>query len=352
MDEQLEALFADLFAERIASLDTTDSEQIVIEDLKRYLRYRNYDNDNINLLLFQFYQYYDINISYEEICNVANNNMYFYIRNYNHQEPVNQEPDNEGPDNEGPDNEGPVNEELVNEGPVNEGPVNEEPDNEGPVNEGPVNEELVNEGPVNEEPVNEEPMFNFIYRNILDNYQNLNNNLNNNNNNNLNNDNNNLNNDNNNLNNDNNNLNNDNNRIIYINNNFMNRINNFIRYNNYNYNNDNNQEYNDIPVPRLSPNLLLQAINIILPPQNQAMLEPVKVVLADECLEELKERVLEEKIEGMCMICFDEFNVDQTVLELPCNHLYHKDCIVPYFKEHSNKCPSCRCEVGKSKPLL
>jgi len=54
----------------------------------------------------------------------------------------------------------------------------------------------------------------------------------------------------------------------------------------------------------------------------------------------------------MCMICFDEFNVEQSVLKLPCNHLYHKDCIVPYFKEHSNKCPSCRCEVGKSKPLL
>ena len=335
MDEQLETLFADLFAERMASLDTTDSEQIVIEDLKRYLRYRNYDNDNINLLLFQFYQYYDINISYEEICNVATNNMYFYIRhNYNHEEPVNEEP---------------VNEELVNEEPVNEELVNEELVNEEPVNEVPVNEE-----PVNEVPVNEEPVFNFIYRNILDNYQNLNNNyqnLNNNlNDNNLNNNNN----DNNlnNNNNDNNNLNNDNNRIIYINNNFMNRINNFIRYNNYNYNNDNNQEYNDMPVPRLNPGLLIQAINIILPPQNPAMLEPVKVVLDDECLKELKERVLEEKIEGMCMICFDEFNVEQTVLELPCDHLYHKDCIVPYFEEHSNKCPTCRCEVGKSKPLL
>ena len=305
MDEQLEALFADLFAERIASSDTTDSEQIIIEDLKRYLRHRNYDNDNINLLLFQFYQYYGINVTYEEICNVANNNMYFHIRhNYNHEEPVNEEPVNEAP----------VNEDPVNEVPVNEDPVNEEPDNQG-------------------------PMFNYIYRNILDNYQNLNN---------LNNLNNNLN--DNNLNNDNNNNLNNNDRIIYINNNFMNRINNFILYNNYN--NDNNQEYNDIPIPRLNPNLLIQAINIILPPQNPAILEPVKIALDDECLEQLSERVLEEKIEGRCMICFDEFNIDETVLELPCDHLYHKACIVPYFKEHSNKCPTCRKEAGKSKPLL
>ena len=337
MDEQLEALFADLFAERIASSDTTDSEQIIIEDLKRYLRHRNYDNDNINLLLFQFYQYYGINVSYEEISNVSNNNIHFYIRhNYNLHD--NQEPNNNELDNNESDNN-----ELNNQEPDNNELDNQEPDNN----------ELNNQ-----ESNNQEPMFNYIYRNIINNYQNLNNNnnLDNNNdnldnNNNDNNGNNNLdNNDNNNNNNNNNNNLNNNNRIIYINNNFLNRINNFIRYNNYNINN--NEEYNDIEVPRLNPGLLIQAINIILPPQNPAILEPVKIALDDECLEQLSEKVLEEKIEGMCMICFDEFNIDQTVLELPCDHLYHKDCIVPYLKEHSNKCPICRSEVGKSKPLL
>ena len=335
MDNQLEELFADLFAERIASLDTTDSEQIVIGDLKRYLGQRNYDNNNINLLLFQFYQYYDINISYEEVCNVANNNMYFYMRNiHNNQEPDNQEPDNQEPDNQEPDDQEPDNQE----------PDNQEPDNNNLYNQ-PYNYIFRN-------------INHYIFSNILDDNQNLepNNNINNNininnNNNNINNDN--LNNDNlNNNNNDNINNNNNlnNNRIIYINNNFINRLNNFLHVD-FN-NNQQNQEYNDIPIPRLNSNLLLQAINIMLPQQNQAMLEPVAVALDDKCLEQLKEKVLEEKIEGMCMICFDEFDVEQTVLELPCKHLYHKDCISPYFKEHSNKCPICRCEVGKSKPLL
>ena len=344
MDEQLENLFADLFAERIASLDTTDSEQIVIEDLKRYLRYRNYNNDNINLLIFQFYQYYDINISYEEICNVANNNMYFHIRNnYNNEEHNNEEP---------------VNEEHNNEEPVNEEPINEEPVNEE------INNNLYNQ-PYNYIFRN---INHYIFTNILDNNQNLepnnndnnqnlepnnndnNDNLNNNDNinNNINNDN--LNNDNININNDNINNNLNNNRIIYINNNFINRLNHFLHVD-FN-NNQQNQEYNDIPIPRLNSNLLLQAINIMLPPQNPAMLEPVKVALDDKCLEQLEEKVLDKKIDGMCMICFDEFYIEQTVLELPCDHFYHKDCIVPYFKEHSNKCPICRCEVGKSKPLL
>ena len=330
MDNQLEELFADLFAERIASLDTTDSEQIVIGDLKRYLRQRNYDNDNINLLLFQFYQYYDINISYEEVCNV-NNNMYFYIRNNSN------------------------NEEHYNEEPNNEEPNNQEPNNEEPDNQEPNNQEINNNNLYNQ-PYNYifRNINHYIFSNILDDNQNLepNNNINNNININNNNNNNNINNDNLDNNNDNININNNlnNNRIIYVNNNFINRLNNFLHVD-FN-NNQHNQEYNDIPVPRLNSNLLLQAINIMLPQQNQAMLEPVAVALDDKCLEQLKEKVLEEKIEGMCMICFDEFDVEQTVLELPCKHLYHKDCISPYFKEHSNKCPICRCEVGKSKPLL
>ena len=334
MDEQLENLFADLFAERIASLDTTDSEQIVIGDLKRYLGQRNYDN--INLLLFQFYQYYDINISYEEICNVANNNMYFHIRNnYNNEEINNEEHNNEEHNNEEHNNEEHNNEEINNN-----------------LYNQPYNYIFRN-------------INHYIFTNILDNNQNLepnnndninNDNLNNNDNININinndnlNDNININNDNININNDNINNNLNNNRIIYINNNFINRLNHFLHVD-FN-NNQQNQEYNDIPIPRLNSNLLLQAINIMLPSQNPAMLEPVAVALDDKCLEQLEEKVLDKKIDGMCMICFDEFYIEQTVLELPCDHFYHKDCIVPYFKEHSNKCPICRCEVGKSKPLL
>lgn len=42
-----------------------------------------------------------------------------------------------------------------------------------------------------------------------------------------------------------------------------------------------------------------------------------------------------------CQICIERFGEDDDVHKLPCKHLFHKDCIGPWFKDHDT-CPVCR----------
>ena len=51
-----------------------------------------------------------------------------------------------------------------------------------------------------------------------------------------------------------------------------------------------------------------------------------------------------------CSVCFDAFNVgDANVLALPCAHLYHKDCLLPWLATH-NTCPVCRSPLPAAAP--
>lgn len=80
MENNKEELFADLFAYRIYLEDIyQDNETEIIKKLKIKLYYLNIHISNVNQLLLEFYQYYNINITTEEIENaraflIFNNN--------------------------------------------------------------------------------------------------------------------------------------------------------------------------------------------------------------------------------------------------------------------------------------
>ena len=44
-----------------------------------------------------------------------------------------------------------------------------------------------------------------------------------------------------------------------------------------------------------------------------------------------------------CPICLDDFVAGETTIrELPCNHIFHPECIDPFLKENSSLCPMCK----------
>ena len=52
-----------------------------------------------------------------------------------------------------------------------------------------------------------------------------------------------------------------------------------------------------------------------------------------------------------CAICVDEFTEEDQVRVLPCNHIFHPQCIDEWLGHHSSLCPLCKKRVPRVIPL-
>ncbi|CAB4386312.1 unnamed protein product [Rhizophagus irregularis] len=59
----------------------------------------------------------------------------------------------------------------------------------------------------------------------------------------------------------------------------------------------------------------------------------------------------EIKSDDTCIICAENFSANEKVniTKMPCNHMFDKDCILPWLELH-NTCPNCRYEVESDDP--
>ncbi|XP_064421619.1 E3 ubiquitin-protein ligase RNF181 isoform X2 [Latimeria chalumnae] len=50
-----------------------------------------------------------------------------------------------------------------------------------------------------------------------------------------------------------------------------------------------------------------------------------------------------------CPVCLLEFEEEETVKKMPCEHLFHSSCILPWLGK-TNSCPLCRHELPTDNP--
>ena len=73
--------------------------------------------------------------------------------------------------------------------------------------------------------------------------------------------------------------------------------------------------------------------------------------LSEREYNELPERVIlpNDSVDGLCIVCQCDFEVSDVVKTLPCNHIFHDDCIKTWLMKDSSTCPMCRYDLNGSQ---
>ena len=80
------------------------------------------------------------------------------------------------------------------------------------------------------------------------------------------------------------------------------------------------------------------------PPASKSSLEKLEKIEVNEEFLHNKKLKIKNELEYNCSVCKEEFELRNKLINLPCKHTFHEDCIMPWLKER-NSCPTCRFEL-------
>ncbi len=265
----------EIFALRIYYQDLYTDEITIIKKLKAHLLLKNYNINQINNILYNFYNYYGINITMEEIEEIQiiiPNNIFSHLFTHliNNQEPSNNQEEQEG-----------------QEEPLNNQEQEEEQEEEEQEEE---QDNIINN---NQEPINNNETIN--------NYQ-------------------------------------------VLPPNYTNTI-------QFNYNTNIFDEMFDVNIFEMNIETSIQNILNSVNNINNMMetAEDVRCTLDDNDISKLNILDVDTDICTPCSVCIENICKDDKMITLPCDHIFHADCILQWLKEYNYKCPNCKNPVGKAK---
>jgi len=93
-------------------------------------------------------------------------------------------------------------------------------------------------------------------------------------------------------------------------------------------------EHNMASEEHLDQDTIYNMLNI-----NMDVYDPPSTTVLDQCI--TSTYVKHEHDDESCAICLCEFEDNENVKKLICNHQFHDNCIMTWFKDHST-CPICK----------
>ena len=64
--------------------------------------------------------------------------------------------------------------------------------------------------------------------------------------------------------------------------------------------------------------------------------------------DELKNMEMKKMCSSTCSICIDDFEKDEMLRVLPCGHMYHTECILPWLTTRAPNCPLCKDNIDNT----
>ncbi|XP_058723134.1 uncharacterized protein LOC131594950 [Vicia villosa] len=100
-----------------------------------------------------------------------------------------------------------------------------------------------------------------------------------------------------------------------------------------------------LPSSSLFDVVFQDALLLLAPPPSKTRTETIiPIITVTETLLSL----LDPNGVVLCAVCKDAISVDEEAKQLPCDHLYHSDCITPWLRLRSS-CPLCRFRISEDE---